>query len=160
MHVILLPEDFAGDDPAGALPLVARVRGALNVRFPGCRPPRVLFTDRGRGFYNTGTGKITDEYRDALTAHALTAFMADDASRQPGSLQELMLHETAVAWVRRGLTWTLPARPWEETTEAFGARLREVVRKVNDEYNVEGLCRELPTRVEILYDAEGGKLQK
>ena len=27
-------------------------------------------------------------------------------------------------------------------------------------YNVEGLCRELPTRVESLYDAEGGKLQK
>ena len=42
----------------------------------------------------------------------------------------------------------------------FSARLREVVRKVNDEYNVEGLCRELPTRVESLYDAEGGKLQK
>ena len=86
--------------------------------------------------------------------------MGDDASRQPGSLQELMLHETAVAWIRRGLTWTLPARPWEETVAAFSARLREVVRKVNDEYNVEGLCRELPTRVESLYDAEGGKLQK
>ena len=86
--------------------------------------------------------------------------VAEDASRQPGSLQELMLHETAVAWVRRGLTWTLPARPWEETVEAFGARLREVVRKVNDEYNVAGLCKELSIRVESLYHAEGGKLQK
>ena len=40
--------------------------------------------------------------------------------------------------------------------EAFGARLREVVRKVNDEYNVEGLCRELPARVESLYHAKEG----
>ena len=105
-------------------------------------------------------GKITDEYRDALRAHALTAFMAVDASRPPGSLQELMLHETAVAWVRRGLTWTLPARPWGETGEAVGARLLEVARKVNDEHSVAGLCGELPIRVESLYHAEGGKLQK
>ena len=40
---------------------MAKVRGALNVRVPGCRPPRVLFTDRCRGFYNAGTGKITDD---------------------------------------------------------------------------------------------------
>ena len=86
--------------------------------------------------------------------------MADDASRKPGSLQELMLHETAVAWVRRGLTWTLPAKPWEESVEGFGSRLREVVRKVNEQYNVDGLCRELPSRVDALYDAEGGKLAK
>ena len=44
--------------------------------------------------------------------------------------------------------------------EAFAARLREVVRKMNDEYNVEGLCRLLPIRVESLHHAEGGKLSK
>ena len=34
------------------------------------------------------------------------------------------------------------------------------MRKVNEDYNVDGLCRELPERVEKLYDAEGGKLAK
>ena len=80
--------------------------------------------------------------------------MGDDAARQPGSLQELMLHETAVAWIRRGLTWTLPAKPWEETVEDFSARMRGVVQKINDEYNVDGLCRELPARLEALYSAQ------
>ena len=71
-----------------------------------------------------------------------------------------MLHETAVAWIHRGLTWSLPSKPWEEAFEAFGARLREVVQKVNTEYNVQGLCKQLPQRVQDLHDAEGGRLGK
>ena len=160
LHVAILPDDFAGDDPEGAAPLVAKVRAALNVRFQGASPPRVLFTDRGRGFYNAGTGQITREFQAALKQHKLTAFMGDDAALQPGSLQELMLHETAVSWIRRGLTWTLPAKPWEETVEDYSARLRDVVHKVNEEYDVDGLCRELPARVDALHNAEGGKLGK
>ena len=64
--------------------------------------------------------------------------------------------------VNRGLSlgWNAWHSKWEETVEAFGARLREVVRKVNDEYSVDGLCRELPAKVEALYHAEGGNLQK
>ena len=73
----------------------------------------------------------------------MIAFMGDDAARQPGSLQEMMLHETAVAWIRRGLTCTLPAKPWEETWEDFSARMRKVVQKISKEYNVDGLCRYL-----------------
>ena len=92
--------------------------------------------------------------------HRLTAFMGGNAARQPVSLQELMLREAAVTGLLRGLTWSLPAKPWEETVEDYSARLRDVVRKVNEEYNVEGLCRELPDRVEALYSAEGGKLRK
>ena len=160
LHVVFLPEDFAGDDPKGAAPLVAKLRAALNVRFQGTTPPSVVFTDRGRGFYNAGTGKITDEFKAALKQHKLKAFMGDDAARQPGSLQEMMLHETAVAWIRRGLTWTLPSKPWEETVEDYSARMREVVQKINDEYDVDGLCRELPARLEALYSAQGGKLRK
>ena len=86
--------------------------------------PRVLFVDRGSGFFNAGSGTITNEFKTALQDHSLTAFMGDNAALQPGSLQEMMLHETAVAWIRRGLTRSLPPKPWEETIEAFGARLR------------------------------------
>ena len=160
LHVILLPENFVGDHPDGAWPLVAKVRAALNLRFPAASGPRVLFVDRGSGFFNAGTGAITHEFKTALQDHQLTAFMGGNAALQPGSLQEMMLHETAVAWIRRGLTWSLPPKPWEETIEAFGARLREVVQKVNTEYNVQGLCKQLPQRVQDLHDAEGGRLGK
>ena len=68
--------------------MVARVRASLNVRFPGGgRQPRVLFTDRGNGFYNAGSGAITDEYRGALRRHDLKAFFPLNASVQPGQLQ-------------------------------------------------------------------------
>ena len=111
LHVDILPDNFAGDHPDGAAPFVAKVRAALNIRFQGATPPRVLFVDRGCGFYNAGNGAITPEFKAALQEHNLTALMSDDAAQQPGSLQEMMLHETAVAWIRRGLTWTLPAKP-------------------------------------------------
>ena len=52
------------------------------------------------GFYNAVTGRITPGYRAALQANGLRAFFNDDASVQPGQLQEVMLHETAVAWMR------------------------------------------------------------
>ena len=57
-----------------------KVRSALNIRFQGTTPPRMLFTDRGNGFYNAGTGRITETYRKALRTHGLQAFFATDAS--------------------------------------------------------------------------------
>ena len=104
--------------------MVAKVRAALNVRFPAGNAPRVLFTDRGNGFFNSGTGKITPAYKQALRAQKLRAFFKDDASVQPGQLQEVMLHETAVSWTRLRLTQTLPKRSWGETTEANYRRLK------------------------------------
>ena len=86
--------------------------------------------------------------------------MGDDASQQPGSLWEMMLHETAVSWIRRGLTWTLPPRPWEETPAEFARRLRAVVEDINARYSVEGLCRELPQRALALHAAQDGWLDK
>ena len=160
LHVEMLPASFVGDAPDGAAPLVASVRAALNLRFQRVPPPCVVFVDRGRGFYNAGIGMITPEFNAALAEHKLKPFMGDDASRQPGSLQEMMLHETAVAWIRRGLTWTLPVKPWEETVAAYSQRLKEVVRVINSEYDVEGLCKELPDRVQALHAARGGRLSK
>ena len=86
--------------------------------------------------------------------------MGDDAARQPGSLWEMMLHETAVSWIRRGLTWSLPPKPWEESVDDYTARLKAVVQRINSEYNVEGLCKELPLRVRDLHEAQGGRLGK
>ena len=140
--------------------MVARVRGALNVRFPGGDSPKTLFVDRGKGFYHFSTRAITDQFKKALRDHDLRAFMGNDAAAQPGALQELMLHETAVAWIRYKLTMTVPARPWLETPEEYRTRLKLVVAEVNRAYNVENLCRELPTRVEKLRLEKGGRLPK
>ena len=115
LSVSLLGEAFPGENPAGAALLVAKVRATLNIHHRGDDQPDIFFTDTGQGFFNIQTGKITEEYSEALRAHGLQAFMGTDASRQPGDLKEMMLHETAVAWITHRLKVTTPARAWEET---------------------------------------------
>ena len=109
-----------------------------------------------QGFFNIHTGKITEEYSEALRAHGLQAFMGTDASRQPGDLKEMMLHETAVAWITHRLKVTTPARAWEETPEAFGNRQKGACEYINSHYGVENLCRALQQRVRALRDKERG----
>ena len=145
---------------AGAATMVAKVRAALNVRFPGGDAPTTLFTDRGAGFFHPGTGGITAGFQQALRDHGLRAFMGDDASLQPGALQEVMLHETAVAWCRNKLARCLPARPWLETPEEYRTRLKAAVAEINATHDVDSLCKELPARVAQLSLAEGGRLAK
>ena len=77
---------------------------------------------------------------------------------QPGKLSDCLLHETAVSWIRVQLTKTLPARPWEESSTQHYARLRLVAGRINSEYDVAGLCRQLPARVARLHERGGGKL--
>ena len=98
------------------------------------------FTDRGNGFFHAGTGKITDGYRQALRSHGLTAFWREDASVQPGSLQELLLHETAVSWMRDRLAKTLPKKPWEESLDQYRSRLKECAAHINTHHKVELGC--------------------
>jgi hypothetical protein len=71
-----------------------------------------------------------------------------------------MLHETAVAWMRYRLSVTVPKKPWEETVEAYGARLRTAAAHINAHFDVDGLCRALPRRAAALIKAEGGRLAK
>ena len=130
--------------------MVQKVRVALNIHFQGASVPKMLFTDRGNGFYNAGTGRITKTYRAALRAHGLQAFFATDASVQPGQLQELMLHETVVSWLRRRLAKTLRRSPWEETSEEYGARLNACAAYINEHHDVDNLCRGLPARLHEL----------
>jgi hypothetical protein len=160
LHLELLPVDFPGETGEGAALLVEKVRAALNVRFPQGPKPRMLFVDRGKGFYARSTAKITPPFKAALRQHHLTAFMGDDAGAQPGTLAQLLLHETAVAWVRARQTITTPKKPWTETREAFGERLRAIARHINTQYRVDDLCREFPGRIQQLIDVEGDNLKK
>lgn len=160
LHIEPLSENFPGETGDGAAEMVARVRVALNIRFQGSTPPAILFSDRGNGFYDAGSGRITNGYRDALRAHSLKAFFGDNSSIQPGQLQDFLLHETAMAWVRNRLKKTVPKRPWAETVPEYHARLRSCAAHCNAKYNIENLCRELPWRVQELKNRKGDRLPK
>ena len=113
LHVDVFEANFPAEKPAGTQRLVEKVRGAVNVRFHNeATKPEVLFTDRGRGFYNPGNGAITGEYKAALADNSFRAIMGDNAAQQPGSLQDLLLHETAVSWLRHRLSRSTPNRCW------------------------------------------------
>ena len=92
--------------------MVEKLLVAVNLRFPNAATkPSWVFVDRGKGFYNSGNGKITPAYKQALQECGFKAFWGDDASVQPGHLQERMLHETAVSLLRVRLGQSLPKRP-------------------------------------------------
>ena len=135
------------------------MRAAIKIRFHGGEQPGVVITDRGQGFYALKSGRITPEYHSALQEHGLRASMGEDASRQPGDLKELMLHETAMAWVANRLKVTRPAKAWEETEAEFGERLRGVAEYINTHYDVESLRKDFPHRVAALQHAEGDRLK-
>ena len=160
LHTELLPSDFAGERPENVAILVDKIPAIVNARFPGQNKPRVVMSDRGPAFYHTGSGQITPEYKAALQSNGLRPMMGDDARVQSGDSQEVMLHETAVAWLRRRLALTLPAKPWLETREEFGSRLKQCAQHVNDTYDVESLCRDFPQRIDELIEREGNRLRK
>ena len=159
LHVEVLDDQFPGETGAGAAALVEKVRVAVNMRFQGGAPqPKVIFVDRGKGFYTPATGKITRQFQAALEANNFTAFMGDNASKQPGNLQELMLHETAVSWLRTRLAESVPQRAWLETRDAFAARLKQCCDKVNRDLDVDGLCKSFPKRIAKLRARKGDRL--
>jgi len=159
LHIEILGEGFPGEKPEGAAILAERVRHALNIRFQGSTPPRTLFTDRGQGFYNIRGGRITDKFKASLRANSLKMYYGDDASVQPGNLQEVLLHETAVSWIRYREARQRAVRSWEETVGDFGTRMKRIVQDINDTLDVEGLCRAHPKRVQAVIDAEGDRIK-
>ena len=106
------------------------------------------------------TGNITPQFKEALKECRFKAFWGDNASVQPGHLQELMLHETAVSWLRHRLETTLPTKCWEETPADFGARLRRCCTEINAELEVDDLYKDFPRRIRQLVLKEGGRLKE
>jgi len=160
LHIEVLGTEFPGEVAAGAAILVGQIRKVMDRRFPGPGKPKILFTDRGQGFYKKQSGKITPEYKAALRENSLQAYYGDDASAQPGSLHEVMLHETAVAWIRYQEEQTRPKEPWLETVVAFTSRMKGVAQDINSRLNVDGLCRDFPKRAAKVKEAQGDRISK
>ena len=49
--------------------------------------------------------------------------------------------------------------PWEETVEELGTRLRSICQDINDNCDVEGLCRKFPKRIQDVVDAKGDRIK-
>ena len=96
----------------------------------------------------------------ALRDHNLTNTMGDDARIQPGHMQEVLLHETAVAWIRYRLTQTTPPQCWLETREEYTTRIKGVVEDINRNLDVAGLCNDFPERLQQLIDSGGDRLKE
>ena len=119
---------------------VQKVRAAVNISFQGATSkPDVLFTDRGRGFYHPNSGSITQEWKQGVVEAGFSTFMGDNASRQPGSLQDILLHETAVSWLRKKLEQSTPKKCWEENRESYGRRLKRCCEEVNRDHDVQAV---------------------
>ena len=114
-----------------------KLPGVLARRFPNAGQPKMVMTDRGQGFSHGSTGKIAPEYKAALDAAGLRAFQGECAVDQPGRSGDVLLHETAVGWLRERLLRAVPAQPWNEGREAYLTRLREQCAKLNEECEVE-----------------------
>ena len=56
---------------------------------------------------------------------------------------------------------TLPKEPWNETEESLEGRLKAAAAWVNDNHDVDGLCKEMPSRMnDLVRVTKGARLDK
>ena len=141
--------------PYGTRLLAMRLPDTLN-RMLGksVRKPRTSFTDRGPGFYHRRWGTTTGDYESACRELGFKAWAGSNSKygprSQPPDLADVLLHETAVSWLRRQEEQTRPTKPWEESPQDLAVHLQQGVNRINRSFDVRGLCMELPRRLELL----------
>ena len=84
-------------------------------------------------------------------------FAGDFAAEQPPDIPDVLLHETAISWVKLRESKTKPQRPWEESREAFTVRMRGIAQEVNKHCDVEGLCKGFVKRLKQVVELKGGR---
>ena len=63
---------------------------------------------------------------------------------------DVVLHETAISWLRSEEEESRPVAPWNETPEELEKRLQQAVARINKDFDVRGLCMEFPDRLHDL----------
>ena len=118
-------------------------------------------TDRGPGFYQSSTGHIVGEYKRALDETGFRALMGDDASQQPPDVPDVLLHETVAGWMKKYLQKEHFNRTdsLEKNQERLVQTMAECKSFINKEYDVDGLCRAFPKRLQELIDEGGQRLR-
>ena len=124
------------------------------------KKPRTLFTDRGPGFYHRRWGTITGDHESACREHGFKPWAGTNSKKgpraQPPDLADVLLHETAVSWLRSQEEQTRPARPWQESPRELEVRLQQAADWVNTEFDARGLCMGLPNRLYSLANETRG----
>ena len=101
---------------------------------------------------------ISPEYHAACEKHGLVPWAGDFSKWQPADIADVLLHETAVSWVRAymrhnpvKLTTDRPAN-----IDKVKQSLKEAAKYINDWYEVDELCLSLPERLKELRDETQG----
>ena len=124
------------------------------------KKPRVCFTDRGPGLYNSLNGEIVGSYHEALQRYGFRSFAGVDGRWQPADLADFFLHEIVVAWVRRYFA-KHPAKAHHSVDvnyNRFLERLKACEARTNANYEVTGLCRDAVKRLEELVAEKGARI--
>ena len=105
-------------------------------------------------------GSISASIDLELTEGGFRPFAGHFAAEQPPDIPDVLLHETAISWVKSREGKTKPPKAWEETREAFTARMRGIVQEVNASCDVEGLCYGFLKRLGELVERKGARLHR
>ena len=162
VHFEVMGSDW-DQDGAGQAAFVGKLEAILRKMVgPGAKLPRVVCTDRGPGFF-TRNGYFIREYKEALSHHGFRAYVGDkDGTAQPGDLAECWPHERIASWAKYWLGKHPVSKfgSLDHMEEHVRQRLTECAEHINENYNVESVCRSWPKRMKELKDARGGRLPK
>ena len=127
--------------------------------------PRTIFSDRGPGFYHKCTGYITGEYDTVCRLNNFVPGAGLNSKEGPRAqspdIPDVLLHETAIAWLKRLVDDSTPAKPWLESPDQLKQRILNEVRYVNRNYEVKRLCKEFPQRLQdLVHVTKGDRLNK
>jgi hypothetical protein len=160
VHVEVLPDGWSQwNGQADVVAMLPRILKKMLGR--DATHPDVIFTDRGPGYYHPSSGTINSEYLAALTEHGFTPWAGEHSKWQPPDLADVLLHETAVSWVRKYLKQhpVKLAKNMEENVNRVGAVLQDACSHINAFYEVGDLCNSLPDRLKLVVDGEGERLK-
>ena len=115
------------------------------------------------------------ESRDTLQSLLQQAWAEAPEGRLPAweqakawALREMWRKEQESEWgmlsyicskVKKAVAETVPKRPWLETHEQYGQRLKACCKAINRNLDVEGLCRQWMVRIQELKDKQGDLLR-
>ena len=156
--VDILPEDWVLDGEGMAM-VIRRLTGRLRDMLGAeARLPRVLMTDRGTGMY-APSGQAVRAFENAAAMNKFRLLWGSDAKQQAPDMPDLLLHETAVSWLRNVLRRTKPeCPPWKESLVQWSRRMLQAVAETNLMHDVESLCNQFPSRVDDCLAADGERI--
>ena len=155
VKVFTRQHEFPGETPDGARIMVNHLPALLKKMLgPSAALPRTILSDRGPGFFHRRWGTITGDYEVACRRNGFKPWAGTNAKEgphaQPPDIGDVLLHETAISWLRKEEEKSRPTKPWEETPVELDRRLQRGVKCINAGHDVRGLSLEFPGRLDHL----------